>query len=60
MFNNNGNIMRSAWTAQPRGQSGVVCTDLFPKLAELVDDLAVLIPKLKPADDVALLVVTAR
>lgn len=42
MFNNNGNIMRSPWTAQPRGQSGIVCTDLFPKLAELVDDLAII------------------
>ena len=42
MFNNNGNIMGSPWTAQPRGQSGIVCTDLFPKLAELVDDLAII------------------
>ena len=42
MFNNNGNIMRSPWTAKPRGQSGVVCTDLFPRLAEMVDDLAII------------------
>jgi hypothetical protein len=42
MFNNNGNIMRSPWTAQPRGQSGIVCTDLFPNLAGLVDDLAII------------------
>jgi hypothetical protein len=42
MFNQNGNIMRSPWTAAPRGQSGIVCTDLFPKLAELVDDLAII------------------
>lgn len=42
MFNNNGNIMRSPWTAKPRGQSGIVCTDLFPRLAEMVDDLAII------------------
>ena len=42
MFNNNGNIMASPWEAKPRGQSGVVMTDLFPKLAGLADDLAVI------------------
>ena len=42
MFNQNGNIMASPWTAKPRGQSGVMMTDLFPRLAELADDLAVI------------------
>jgi len=42
MFNNNGNIMASPWEAKPRGQSGIVCTDLFPRLAEKVDDLAII------------------
>ncbi len=42
MFNNNGNIMASPWTAKPRGQSGVMMTDLFPRLAEMADDLAVI------------------
>ncbi len=42
MFNNNGNIMASPWEARPRGQSGVVMTDLFPRLAALADDLAVI------------------
>lgn len=42
MFNNNGNIMRSPWSAKARGQSGIVCTDMFPQLAELVDDLAII------------------
>ena len=42
MFNNNGNIMRSPWEAKPRGKSGVVCTDLFPQLAKLVDELAII------------------
>ena len=41
MFNENGNIMASPWDARPRGQSGMVVTDLFPRLAELADDLAV-------------------
>ena len=42
MFNQNGNIMASPWSAQPRGQSGLVTTDLFPQLADLADDLAVI------------------
>ncbi len=42
MFNNNGNIMASPWEAKPRGQSGVMMTDLFPRLAEMADDLAVI------------------
>ena len=42
MFNNVGNIMASPWAAQPRGQSGLVATDLFPRLAGLADDLAVI------------------
>lgn len=41
MFNNNGNLMGSPWEARPRGRSGVVVTDLFPRLAEMVDDLAI-------------------
>jgi hypothetical protein len=42
MFNQNGNIMSSPWEARPRGQSGIVMTDLFPHLAELADELAVI------------------
>jgi hypothetical protein len=42
MFNQNGNIMGSPWTAKPRGQSGIVMTDLFPRIAERADDLAVI------------------
>lgn len=42
MFNNNGNIMASPWDAQPWGRSGLVLTDLFPNLAALADDLAVI------------------
>jgi hypothetical protein len=42
MFNNNGNIMASPWEARPRGQSGLMMTDLFPQIAELADDLTVI------------------
>lgn len=42
MFNNNGNIMGSPWRAAHRGQSGIVCTDLFPRLAAMVDDFVIL------------------
>jgi hypothetical protein len=42
VFNNNGNIMASPWQAKPRGQSGIVVTDLFPRLAEMVDDMAII------------------
>jgi hypothetical protein len=42
MFNNNGNIMASPWEAKPRGKCGTVMTDLFPRLAEMADDLAVI------------------
>lgn len=42
MFNDNGNIMGSPWESRPRGKSGIVMTDLFPKLADMADDLAVI------------------
>jgi hypothetical protein len=42
MFNNNGNIMGSPWESRPRGQSGIEMTDLFPHIASMADDLAVI------------------
>ncbi|RFC42167.1 MAG: DUF1501 family [Verrucomicrobia bacterium] len=42
MFNNNGNIMASPWEAAPRGESGIVLTDLFPQIAGCADDLTIL------------------
>ncbi|MSU62777.1 MAG: DUF1501 domain-containing protein [Pedosphaera sp.] len=42
MFNDNGNIMASPWTTRRRGQSGIEMTDLFPHIADLADDLAVI------------------
>ena len=42
MFNDNGNIMASPWESRPRGQSGIEMTNLFPHIADLADDLAVI------------------
>lgn len=42
MFNQVGNIMASPWEAKPCGQSGILMTDLFPELAGLADELAVI------------------
>lgn len=51
MFNNNGNIMGSPWEAKPRGQSGIMMTDLFPHLAELADDLAIIRSMTSPVNE---------
>lgn len=40
-FNNNGNVMMSPWRFRPYGQSGIPVSDLFPHVAQCVDDLAV-------------------
>jgi hypothetical protein len=42
VFNNNGNIMGSAWEAKRYGQSGIEMTNLFPQIAECADDLTVI------------------
>jgi hypothetical protein len=42
MFNDNGNILASPWPARARGRSGVEMTDLFPHIAGLADELAVI------------------
>ncbi len=39
MFNNNGNIMGSPWESKSWGKSGLLMTDLFPKIAECADEL---------------------
>lgn len=41
VFNDNGNIFASPWTAHPRGQSRIATTDLFPHLATLTDEMLV-------------------
>jgi hypothetical protein len=34
-----GNLVKPIWPFKPRGQSGKMVSDLFPRLAELADDL---------------------
>lgn len=41
-FNNVGNVLQSPWKFRPRGQSGIPVSDLFPAMAECVDDLAII------------------
>ncbi len=40
-FNNNGNVLASPWKFKQYGQSGIPVSDLFPHVAECVDELAV-------------------
>jgi hypothetical protein len=41
-FNNVGTVLKSPWAFRPRGQSGIPVSNLFPKVAERVDDLAII------------------
>jgi hypothetical protein len=41
-FNNIGNTLASPWKFQQYGQSGIPVSDLFPHVAQHVDDLAVI------------------
>ncbi len=41
MFNNNGTVMPSQWEFKKRGKSGMEVSELFPHIAELADELAV-------------------
>src|SRR5690242_7948466 len=41
-FNNVGNVLQSPWEFKPRGTSGIPVSDLFPHVAECVDDLAII------------------
>ena len=40
-FNNNGTVLASPWKFKKYGQSGIPVSDLFPHVAQCVDDLAV-------------------
>ncbi|MDB5350205.1 MAG: hypothetical protein JWN86_1452 [Planctomycetota bacterium] len=42
MFNNNGNIMASPFEFTPSGQSGIPVSSLFPQVAKVADELAVI------------------
>jgi hypothetical protein len=39
---NGRKLLGSPWTSRPHGQSGVEVTDLFPNIAECVDDLCII------------------
>jgi hypothetical protein len=41
-FNNVGKVLKSPWPFRPRGQSGIPVSDLFPHVAECVDDLTII------------------
>jgi hypothetical protein len=41
-FNNVGNVLKSPWRFRPRGRSGIPVSELFPHVAECVDDLAII------------------
>ena len=40
-FDANGDIMASPWESKPYGESGLEMTNMFPKIAECADDLAI-------------------
>lgn len=41
-FNNVGTVMPCPWKFAPRGQSGIPVSDLFPQVAQQVDELAII------------------
>src|SRR5687768_12159954 len=40
-FDNVGNVLKSPWEFRQYGQSGIPVSDLFPHVAQCVDDIAV-------------------
>jgi hypothetical protein len=42
MFNNNGNIMASPFKFSPAGESGIPISSMFPSIARVADELAVI------------------
>jgi hypothetical protein len=41
-FNNVGTVLKCPWAFRPRGASGIPVSDLFPHVAQRVDDLAII------------------
>lgn len=41
-FNSTGNLLKSPWNFKQYGQSGLWVSDLFPKLAEQIDDICMI------------------
>lgn len=50
-FNNNGNIMRSPFQFTNRGESGIPVSDMFPKIGQYVDDMAVIRSMTSPVNE---------
>ena len=42
VFHQEKALVASPWQGKPRGESGIVMTDLFPNLAEMADDLCLI------------------
>src|SRR5207244_247788 len=41
-FNDVGTVLQSPWKFGPRGKSGIPVSELFPRVAQCVDDLAII------------------
>ena len=50
-FNNNGNIMASPFEFRPAGKSGLPVSSMFPRLAEVADELAVVRSMTTPVNE---------
>ena len=51
MFNNNGNIMGSPFEFTPSGQSGIPVSSMFPHVAKVVDELAIIRSMTSPLNE---------
>jgi hypothetical protein len=50
-FNNNGNVMASPFTFTPSGESGLPVSSMFPHLAKVADELAVVRSMTTPVNE---------
>lgn len=50
-FNNNGNVMASPFDFKAAGESGIQISSMFPKLAEVADELAVIRSMTTPVNE---------
>lgn len=50
-FNNNGSVMASPFEFKPRGQSGLPISDMFPEIATVADELAVIRSMTTPVNE---------
>ena len=50
-FNNNGNVMASPFEFKPHGESGIPVSSMFPEIASLADELAVVRSMTSPVNE---------